>query len=131
MRKHIIALSIILTANLAQAQINFKTSYKEAQTFAKNTGKKLILMDFTATWCGPCKQMEKKVFTKPEVFNLINSKFSAVKMDVDTPEGKELSTKYSVDSVPTMIIMDTNGKVIKRIEGFHTEKELIKEIEAL
>jgi hypothetical protein len=30
-----------------------------------------------------------------------------------------------------MIIMDTNGKVIKRLEGFHTDKELIKEIEAL
>ncbi len=131
MRKQIIVISIILTASFAHAQINFKTTYKDAQTFAKNTGKKLIFMDFTATWCGPCKQMEMKVFTNPEVFNLINSKFSSVQLDVDTPEGKELSNKYSIDGYPTMIILDIYGKVIKRIEGYHTDKQLIKEIKDL
>jgi thioredoxin 1 len=113
------------------AQVNFEAkSLKEAIELAKKS-KKRVIIDFTATWCGPCKLMDKKVFSKPEVGNIVNNKFVAVKMDVDTPEGKELQSKYSIDSVPTMILIDTDGRVLKRLEGYHDDKKLIQELKNL
>lgn len=129
--KKLFVLLVIFVGHYTQAQIQFKPSIKEAQTHAKLAGKKYILIDFTATWCGPCKQMDKKVFAKPDVGNFVNAKFSPAKIDIDTPEGKELTSKYVIESIPTIIVTDLNGKVIKRLEGFHADKEFLKQLETM
>lgn len=77
-----------------------------------------VLVDFFATWCGPCKMlglvMEK--FDKKDIIPII-------KVDVD--EAQELSSKYKIFSVPTLIIFE-DGKEKKRISGFMSEEELEK-----
>lgn len=122
---------VVLAGYCSQAQIKFKPSIKEAQSLATTSGKKYILIDFTATWCGPCKQMDKKVFAKTEVGDFVHDRFSPAKIDIDTPEGKELTSKYAVESIPTIIITDLKGNVIKRLEGFHPEKEFLKALETI
>lgn len=123
-------LSISILSFTVKSQVQFKESFKEAQTLAAQS-KKTLFVEFTAVWCGPCKLMEKKVFSKPEVGNFINSKFIPVKVDIGTPEGKEFAKAYFVDGVPTMIIMDSNGKVIKRLEGYHSDSQLITQLKNL
>ena len=86
--------------------------------FEKEVNGKKVLVDFFATWCGPCKMlglvMEK--FDKKDIISII-------KVDVD--EAQELSSKYKIFSVPTLIIFE-DGKELKRISGFMSEEELEK-----
>lgn len=75
-----------------------------------------VLVDFYATWCGPCKMlgMTMESYDKKGVIDI-------VKVDVDG--APNLSNKYKIFSVPTLVIFE-NGKEIKRTSGFMTEDEL-------
>lgn len=75
-----------------------------------------ILVDFYATWCGPCKMLGM-VMEKYEK----ESNVKIVKIDVDG--APNLSSKYKIFSVPTLIIFE-NGKEVKRTSGFMSEEEL-------
>lgn len=86
--------------------------------FEKEINGKKILVDFFATWCGPCKMLGLVI----EKFNKKNI-IPIIKVDVD--EAQELSNKYKIFSVPTLIIFD-GGKEVKRISGFMSEIELEK-----
>lgn len=75
-----------------------------------------VLVDFYATWCGPCKMLSL-VMEKFDKKNLI----PIVKVDVD--EASNISTDYKIFSVPTLVIFE-NGKELKRTSGFMTEDDL-------
>ena len=86
-------------------------------------GDKLTLVDFFATWCGPC-QMQIPVLT--ELKKAIGEKATILKIDVDKNE--ELATLYRVMSVPTLILFKS-GEAIWRESGYHdlnTLKTLIE-----
>lgn len=67
-----------------------------------------ILVDFFATWCGPCKMLAP-------VLEKANSDIKVIK--VDTDEFEDLSREYGVMSIPTLVLLE-NGKEIKRNIGF-------------
>ena len=80
--------------------------------------KEKTIVDFYATWCGPCKMLGP-VFE--EVSNEIDIKF--VKVDIDKHE--DLCREYKVMSVPTIILFE-NGKEVKRNIGFIPKEKLIE-----
>lgn len=73
---------------------------------------KLVLIDFYATWCGPCKTMAPIVKEMEEKYG-DNLEFR--KVDID--EDPELAEKYRIDAVPTFVILSTTGEEIDRIVG--------------
>ena len=77
-----------------------------------------VLIDFWATWCGPC-QMQGPVVD--EVADEFAGKLKVGKINVDE-EGR-LAQKYSVMSIPTLILFQ-NGEVIKKEMGFHSLEEI-------
>ncbi len=85
---------------------------------------KVTLVDFFATWCGPCQMLSQVL----EKMSTSRAQIDIAKVDVD--ESVELAQKYEIDVVPTMIIFK-DGKIMKRIEGFHTESELMDIIESI
>ena len=85
---------------------------------------KVTLVDFFATWCGPCQMLAQVL----EKMSTSRAQIDIAKVDVD--ESVELAQKYEIDVVPTMIIFK-DGKIMKRIEGFHTEAELMDIIESI
>ena len=73
-----------------------------------------VLVDFFATWCGPCKMLGP-VLEKTE------SELKVIK--VDTDEFEDLSREYGVMSIPTLVLIE-NGKEIKRNIGFIDKNNL-------
>ena len=78
----------------------------------------LTLVDFYATWCGPCKKMHPVL---DELKKQLGDKIHIVKYDVD--KEKELADKYEIQSVPTLMIM-VNGEVKWRESGAMSLEEL-------
>lgn len=71
----------------------------------KYINNKPTLLDFSATWCGPCKQMLPIV---TELSNQYNGLVDMYKVDIE--EENELTEKFGIRSVPTFILIDKNGK---------------------
>ena len=82
-----------------------------------------VLVDFSATWCGPCQKIAPIV---EELASEYEGKAKVAKVDVD--KNLELATQYSIMSVPTLIILK-NGEIRKKWIGFTSKKELCEELD--
>jgi thioredoxin 1 len=87
--------------------------------------KKIIFLDAYASWCGPCKLLQKNVFTRPEVGDLFNKNFVNVKVDMERGEGPQLAKMFPLEAYPTLFFIDPNGKIIKKVIGYQSPEALI------
>ncbi len=92
-------------------------TWDEALVKSKESGK-LIFMDAFTTWCGPCKRMSAQTFPLKEVGDFYNANFINVKMDMEKGEGLMLAGKYGVDSYPTLLYIDGEGKLVSKAIGY-------------
>jgi thioredoxin 1 len=83
---------------------------------------KPVLIDFFATWCGPCKMLGPIL---KEVKDSLGDRVSIIKIDVD--KNQQISSQYQVRGVPTMILFQ-NGKQLWRQSGVLNKEEIIKTI---
>ena len=79
------------------------------------------LVDFFATWCGPCKTMGPII---EEIANEYEGKAKVGKLDID--ENPEMVSKYQIMSVPTMIVFK-NGEPVKTFVGLTEKEAIVKE----
>lgn len=77
-----------------------------------------VLVDFYATWCGPCK---KQIPVMDEVAQQFSGKALVAKMNID--EGQAKSTQYGISSIPALLIFK-NGEVVERMIGLHSKEQL-------
>lgn len=91
------------------------------QTFVSETSNGVVLADFWAPWCGPCKMIAPVL---EELDGELAGKIKIVKVDVD--ENQETAGKFGVMSIPTLLIMK-NGDVVEQVVGFQP-KEALSEI---
>ncbi|CEK33077.1 thioredoxin [Paraclostridium sordellii] len=85
--------------------------------------KGVVVVDFFATWCGPCKMLAPVFESVSE--EVSNAKF--VKVDID--ESLELAQKFGISTVPTMMIFK-DGKVVDKLVGFMPKESLKSKVEA-
>lgn len=83
---------------------------------------KPTLVDFFATWCGPCK-MQAPILE--EVKNAVGEKANVVKVDID--KNRNLATQYNVQSIPTLILF-RNGEPVWRTVGLQQRETLVSKL---
>lgn len=84
---------------------------------------KLLVVDFFATWCGPCKKLSP---TLDEVSEEFGDRVNIVKVDVD--ESEDLAMTYSIRSVPTVLFFK-NGQQVDKFVGALPKSEIVSKIE--
>ena len=89
--------------------------------------KKNLFIDFYANWCGPCKVMAAQVFTIPPVGDYFNEHFINCKLDCDAAANKEVVKRYKVESLPTLMFLDSKGEVLRTLVGAVTPDVLMLE----
>ena len=85
-------------------------------------GKGLVVVDFYATWCGPCKMLAPVL---EQVADEVKEKATIKKLDID--ECLDIAKEFNVMSVPTMILFK-DGKEVERIVGLRQKNQIIETI---
>jgi uncharacterized protein YyaL (SSP411 family) len=109
-------------------------SYDEAFEKAKKAPK-LIFVDLYADWCLPCRVMDANVYTDPTVASLLNDKFYAVKLDVDSKEKitcdgehkvvQECMTQvWELSTLPSFVLLAPKGLSILTVTDSMSPQEL-------
>ncbi|MGA9290077.1 MAG: thioredoxin [Anaerobacillus sp.] len=87
------------------------------QSFSQETNEGLVLADFWAPWCGPCKMIAPVL----EELDAEMADVKVVKLDVD--ENQETASKFGVMSIPTLLVFK-NGEVVDQVVGFQPKEAL-------
>ena len=97
--------------------------------------KRPMIVDFTADWCGACKQLTKETFSDPRVMaTATKSNFVAVKIDTTDDEDPQILAvkgKYKVVGLPTVVIYDSNGDERKRFNEFVGPEQFAAALEGI
>jgi len=109
--------------NLKDVKESEKIKVFTDQNFQNKIKTGMVLVDFWASWCMPCKMM---VPVLNEVAEEVNGKVTIAKVNVD--EQKATAAKFGIRSIPTMVLFQ-NGKEVKRIVGVKTKDYLLKEFD--
>ena len=88
-------------------------------TFESETKEGLVLVDFWATWCGPCR-MQAPILEKLSE-ELSDDELKILKMDVD--ENQETARAFGIMSIPTLLFKK-DGQVVKQVAGVHTADQI-------
>lgn len=122
MKKIISGLSIFCAITIsAQEAIQFQElPFKDIIAKAKKE-KKLVFIDAYASWCGPCKMMEKNVFTQKAVSDYYNTNFINARFDMEKGEGRDIASKFGVRSYPTYLFLNGEGELVSRNTGYMEE----------
>ena len=105
------------SANVVEvSESNFDQEVVQSQT--------LVVVDFWATWCGPCKMIAPLL---EEIATENAGKLKIAKVDVDNNQA--LATKYGIRAVPTLLIFK-DGQVLGQLVGAVGKKDLVKKISA-
>ena len=121
----LIMICLFLSACSSSYAIEWSYSFDEAIEKAQAEDKP-IMADFFANWCGYCKKLDRETFANTTV-DALSDKFVCVKIDTD--KNQDLSKKYGVRGLPTVVFFDKEGKEINRIVGFRGPDDFVKTME--
>ena len=88
-------------------------------------GGKVVLVDIYAEWCGDCKELDEKTWPDPQVAAWIREHAVPVRIDTDKVR-KDLGRRLGVRSYPTVLVLDAQGRELRRSLGFQPPLEMLK-----
>lgn len=118
------------TAVATETGIQFQNiTFTQALQKAKHDNK-LIFLNIYATWCAPCMALQKTTFKSPKVGEIFNKQFINLSIDAEKGEGVSVAQRYQVTAHPLMLVVNSEGKVVKRILGYVNNEQLFSEMKA-
>jgi thiol:disulfide interchange protein len=104
--------------------IPWRTNLPAALEESRKTGKP-VLVDFSASWCPPCQEMRRSSWPDPRVGQQVNSGYIPVLMDADSPDSAEPASRYGIQLIPAILVLDSGGNVV-RDGGFMSADQLVE-----
>lgn len=104
------------------AHVNWMSDVESGLQKANQSGQ-LVLLKFTADWCGYCKKMERETFTRPEVAELVNQNFVPVLVDAD--KYQQLVKHLKIKGLPATLIVSPEMVILEQISGYQTAGKLL------
>lgn len=109
-----------------------KTGETSSANFVKPaaavTASKPKVIEFSATWCGPCKRFAP---TFEKVSEMFHGKVDVQKIDIDDKATMNITEKYNVHAVPTIVFLDSKGNIVNSHVGGMDEQELTSTMQSL
>jgi thiol:disulfide interchange protein len=90
---------------------------------------KVVMIDFYADWCGPCKMLDIKTWKDAKVQSWLRDNTVPVKINIDN--ASQLASKHNIQSIPQLVFLKPDGGEVGRLVGFHPPEEFLKKAVAL
>jgi protein disulfide-isomerase len=103
--------------------VAWRTDLPGALEESKKTGKP-VLVDFSASWCPPCRQMKRDAWPDLRVGQRITSGYVPVLMDADDSGSAAPGKRYGIRTIPAILVLDASGNVVRQA-GFMSADELL------
>jgi thioredoxin 1 len=131
--KRYLSLFALSAALFAQGEAKWEHDLSSGMKRAK-AEKKTIFLDIWAEWCPPCQKLKKDVFPKAKAQAALKkvvatSVMTETKDHKPVGEGPKVAEQYKLEAYPTLIMLDADGKELRRHIGYMGEDELVKFIE--
>ena len=124
----LIAFFLLSLGNAYSQKIDFfKGRWEKAKKKALKTDR-YIFVDAYTDWCGWCKVMDKKTFTDGGVANFINDRFIPLKLDMEEGIGMQLAMKYRVNSFPTFLFFNPQGRLVYKSFGYQEPDQFMESL---
>lgn len=123
----IVSLAVFFTSMLkAEHTENIFSEVRVDEALRKaKSENKLVFLDFSARWCTPCKWMEETTFRDTRVVKKLSRDYVTVKVDIDQAEGAKIKKRYSINYLPTMLILNDKGQIVNKVEETLTPSGLL------
>lgn len=134
-KTNILFLLLFVTPLTLIAQIEFieVETLEQLKIAQKKASDQMLMMfvDVYATWCGPCKTMDREVYTDPSVVDYMNAHYVSVRMNGESDYGRIYASEQQLEGYPSMFIFSDDGERVSKIVGFTPAEELVGSLKSV